>query len=322
MSQPCPEVTRQPRGAGSCPAEPAAGTAAKPCPQAAASGKGHGSGQGAKAELLSVPAPPHTAPPPGGDNCPVQRHQGQGCHLWGHRHSPQGARAGVQSSSKTQQRAALACRQSVAPAKNPVCSPQPWHWGPWASRLLPCCLSFPSWQGWWGMGKGWAVLGGPQPRVVAPWDTQSCGDSLGKGPPAWGWDNNGSIGHLAWWQDPSSAPHTWWAQKNTEKDQSSHPDGTWGCMGTAIPTCKDEECWGVHSVPSLLPGLMPWSPSATPMSLPTTAAGTVPCCHIPPLGHGLPKPLHPLGDKESLVQQSARNARQQDTCRASCLPSP
>lgn len=110
---------------------------------------------------------------------------------------------------------------------------QPWHWVPWASRLLPHCLSFPSWQGggaWAGGGLPWRD---PSPRVVAPCDiqrelavTQSSGDLHGKGPPVWGQDfvwgqarPDSSTDHLAWWHDPPQLP-TPGGQKTTPKRTS------------------------------------------------------------------------------------------------------
>lgn len=287
--QRCTEVTRRPRGAGSCPGRarrqdgcPAVPTGS--CLWKRARQRAGGQGQAA---LRASPAT-HSAghrPPPGSTITPFTSAKVRWCHLWTvtgsqSREPEQGCRAAAKL--HTQQRATLARRQSAAlpaRAKNLVCSPQPWHWVPWASCLLPRCLSFPSWQGWQGMGRGWAAMGGPLPRVVAACDTQreptvtqSCGDLLGSDPMAWGQeggsrgtlyaDRHSQMAAVATWHggnNPSSGPHTWWAENNPKKSQPGHRDDTRGCMGTASLTCKDEECW--------------WCPPCLPLCCQDTCVG-------------------------------------------------
>lgn len=129
------------------------GPAAKRCPQAAASGKGHGDGQGAKASPAARPhtAPEPAAPPPGANNRPF--HQAAGTRggglnrkeprgdvaagpgvssLRGNAENPRGksgVRAGAVPARRGKEQPSPAGRASGS-AKNPVFSP---FWAPAAS---------------------------------------------------------------------------------------------------------------------------------------------------------------------------------------------
>lgn len=177
---------------------------------------------------------------PKGNNCPVHQRQGEGCHLWGHWHSPQGARAGVQSSSKSAQAAKSSPRLqaehgTAAPCQESclLSSVSPGNGSLGQVASCPTASVSPAGRdggAWAGGGLPWRD---PSPRVVAPCDiqrelavTQSSGDLHGKGPPVWGqdfvWGQTGpdsSTGHLARWHDPPQLP-TPGGQRTTPKRTS------------------------------------------------------------------------------------------------------
>lgn len=216
---------------------------------------------------------------PGGTTAPFSSARVRGCHLRGQGYSPQGCKAAAKL--HTQQRATLACRhcQPVPGILFVLPSPGTGRLGQAAS--CPAASVSPAGRDGGAQAGGGLPWGDASLGVVAPCDTQ-CelavtqrrGGFRGKGPPVWGRDfawgqawPEGSTDHLARWHELCSAPHTWWAGNNTKKGQSGHPDGTWGCVGTASPTCKDEECR--------------WCPLCFPF-----------CCQDRYFGHPVPPPCH------------------------------
>lgn len=171
-------------------AEPTGRTAAKLFPQAAASGKGHGSGHGAKANPLLVPALPHTAlATPGGTMTPLTSTK-WGLSPVGTKPQSPGCTAGVKYSSKSQPE--IPSKEQPSPAgRVRQCQPMPRILFTLPALALapsaPCCLSFPGTQELAGMlgtlGMGWATMGGAQPRTLgASCNTQHKPVWLGKRP--------------------------------------------------------------------------------------------------------------------------------------------
>lgn len=173
--QPCTEVTRQPRGAGSCPGRARRRDSCQAVPTGSCLWKRarqRAGGQG-QAALRASPAT-HSAghwPPPGGTIAPFTSAKVRQCHLWGQGHRPQGARAGVQSSSKTAHPAKSnprlqAERGTAGPCQescllSPALAPGP------SGKLPPAPLpQFPQLAEIAGHGQGVGCQGGPQPLVT------------------------------------------------------------------------------------------------------------------------------------------------------------